>query len=111
MSELNTPVHISDAKFEEEVLKSTIPVLVDFWAPWCPPCLMVAPVLEELAKEHAGKIKVVKVNTDEHQNRAGELSIRGIPTLIIFKNGSEFERVVGAVSKKVLQQMVNRAIA
>ena len=111
MSSNDVPVHVSDAKFEEIVLKSDVPVLVDFWAPWCAPCRMVAPVLEELAREHTGKITVAKVNTDENQSRAGTLGIRGIPTLIIFKNGSEFERVVGAVPKQVLQQMVDRALA
>lgn len=101
---------VTDASFEADVLNSDVPVLVDFWAPWCAPCRIVGPVVEEIAGEYGGKIKVGKVNTDENQTRAGSLGIRGIPTLILFKDGKEADRVVGAVPKAMLTQMIDRAI-
>jgi thioredoxin 1 len=104
------PVHVTDNSFEADVLNSDIPVLVDFWAPWCAPCRMVGPVVEELAGEYDGKLRVAKVNTDENPNRANELGIRGIPTLIVFKGGKEVDRVVGAVPKQMLTQLVDKAI-
>ncbi len=103
-------LQITDSNFEQEVTNSDIPVLVDFWAPWCAPCRMVGPVVEELSSDYTGKIKVGKVNTDENQSRAGELGIRGIPTIILFKDGKEAERVVGAVPKAALQQMIDKNI-
>jgi len=106
----NAPVHVTDNSFEADVLNSDIPVLVDFWAPWCAPCRMVGPVVEELAGEYDGKLRVAKVNTDENPNRANALGIRGIPTLIVFKGGEEVDRVVGAVPKPMLAQMVDKAI-
>ncbi|MBZ0265433.1 thioredoxin [bacterium] len=108
MSVIDAPVHVTDASFETDILKSDVPVLVDFWAPWCAPCRMIAPSLEQLAKDYAGKVKVAKVNTDENSARAGALGIRGIPTLIMFKDGKEIDRVVGAVPKQMLQQMVDK---
>ena len=110
MAALDTSVHVTDTSFDEEVLKSDIPVLVDFWAPWCAPCRMVAPVLEDIAKSYSGKIKIAKVNTDENPNRANELGIRGIPTLIVFKDGAEIDRIVGAAPKTVFQQLVDRVL-
>ena len=103
-------VQITDAQFAEEVLNSDIPVLVDFWAPWCGPCKMIAPVLEDVAAEYAGKIKVVKLNVDEHQETAPKYNVRGIPTLLIVKGGEVAATKVGAVSKSQLIEFVNSAI-
>jgi len=94
--------HVSDANFEAEVMKSEIPVLVDFWAPWCGPCRMIAPVLEKLAVQFDGKLKVCKVNTDESPATPGKYNIMGIPTLIVFKGGAEAERIVGALPEPAL---------
>lgn len=101
---------VTDASFETDVLQSDVPVLVDFWAPWCAPCRIVGPVVEEIAGEYNGKLKVGKVNTDENPTRANSLGIRGIPTLILFKDGKEADRVVGAVPKAMLTQMLDRVI-
>src|SRR5665648_565162 len=90
-------VEVSDRNFQEEVLKSTIPVLVDFWAPWCMPCRMLAPTIEKLAEENRGKLKVCKLNTDENQKMAAQYGIQGIPTLIVFKEGKEVGRTVGVM--------------
>ena len=97
-------IQLNDASFEEEVLKSELPVLVDFWAPWCGPCVMVAPVVEEIAKEYAGKLKVCRLNVDEGQMTASKYRIRGIPTLAIFKDGKTVDTVVGAVPKTQLEE-------
>lgn len=86
---------VTDASFEQEVLKSDIPVLVDFWAAWCGPCRMVAPVVEELAADYAGKVKVAKLNVDENRNTAAKYGIMSIPTLLVFKNGEVKNRLVG----------------
>ncbi|GBE30392.1 MAG TPA: thioredoxin [Bacteroidetes bacterium] len=102
------PMAVTDASFDQDVLKSDVPVLVDFWAPWCAPCRIVGPIVEEIAGNYEGKIKVGKVNTDENPNQAGSLGIRGIPTLIIFKDGKEADRVVGAVPKAQLTEFVER---
>ena len=93
---------VTDASFKEEVLDSEIPVLVDFWAPWCGPCRMVAPVVDEMSEQYAGQIKVVKLNTDENPNIASQYGIRSIPTLMIFKGGQRVDMVVGAVPKTTL---------
>ncbi len=101
---------INDSSFKSEVTDSQMPVLVDFWAPWCGPCKMVAPVLEELAKEYEGKVKVVKLNIDENQGTATEYGVRSIPTLILFKDGKECERMIGVQSKDNLKQMIDKVL-
>jgi thioredoxin 1 len=97
----------TDNNFEAEVLSSDIPVLVDFWAPWCGPCRMVAPVVEDIASTYEGKLKVVKLNTDENQETAIKYGIRSIPTLGIFKDGKVVDAVIGAVPKQYLQERLN----
>lgn len=103
-------IQITDAQFAEEVLNSDIPVIVDFWAPWCGPCKMIAPVLEDVAAEYAGKVKVVKLNVDENQETAPKYNVRGIPTLLVVKGGEVVATKVGAVSKSQLVEFVNGAI-
>jgi len=100
----------TDATFETEVLKSELPVLVDFWAPWCGPCLMVAPALEEVAEAHKGKLKVVKVNVDENVTASQTYGIMAIPTLILFKGGELKEKAVGVLSKDKLAALVTKYI-
>ena len=94
--------HISDASFDEDVLKSTLPVLVDYWAEWCGPCKMIAPVLEDVAVEFAGKVKICKLNIDDNQATPPKYGVRGIPTLMLFKNGNVEATKVGALSKSQL---------
>jgi thioredoxin 1 len=93
---------VTDSTFKQEVLDNEVPVLVDFWAPWCGPCRMVAPIVDEIATQYDGKIKVVKVNTDENPSVASQYGIRSIPTLMIFKGGQRVDMVVGAVPKSTL---------
>ena len=94
--------YVTDDSFEAEVLKSTQPVLVDYWAEWCGPCKMIAPILDEVATEYAGKLKVVKLNIDDNQATPGKFNVRGIPTLMLFKNGAVEATKVGALSKSQL---------
>ena len=103
-------IEINDTNFKSEVADSAMPVLVDFWAPWCGPCKMIAPVLEELAKEYDGKVKVAKINVDDSPNTAGEYGVRSIPTLILFKNGKVFEQTVGVQSKENLKQLIDKSL-
>lgn len=98
---------VGTENFNEEVLKSSIPVMVDFWAPWCGPCKMLGPTVETLAEENNAKLEIVKVNVDENQNLAAQYGIRGIPTLLFFKNGAEVNRVVGAQGKAQLQKIID----
>ena len=100
-------VEVNGNNFQQEVLESSIPVLVDFWASWCMPCRMLAPTIEKLAEENQGKLKICKLNTDENQNIAAQYGIQGIPTLIIFKEGKEVGRTVGAMSKEKLQEKLD----
>ena len=103
-------VNVNDANFDAEVLKAGLPVLVDFWAEWCGPCRMIAPLLHEIAEENKNKIKVVKVNVDEAQEIPAQYGIRGIPTLIIFKNGMVHVTKVGALSKAQLQSFIDENV-
>jgi len=101
----------TDANFDQEVLKSDTPVLVDFWAPWCGPCRMVAPIVAEISTEYAGKLKVGKVNTDDNQEVAVRYGIMSIPTLMIFKGGEVADRVVGALPKQALTGKIDAVLA
>ena len=103
-------VHVSDSTFDEEVLNSDVPVLVDFWAEWCGPCKMIAPVLDEIASEYDGKLKVCKVDVDANPGIPPKFGIRGIPTLIVFKGGNAEATKVGALSKTQLTEFVQEVI-
>ena len=103
-------VKVSDATFESDVLKSDVPVVVDFWAEWCGPCKMIGPSLEELAKDYDGKVKIAKLNVDENPGVAGKLGIRSIPTLMLFKGGKVTSQKVGAAPKGELAKWINAAI-
>lgn len=103
-------VHVTDASFEAEVLKSDQPVLVDFWAAWCGPCKMIAPILDEMSKDFAGRVKICKMDVDANTETPAKFGIRGIPTLIIFKNGSAEATKVGALSKTQLNEFINSAL-
>jgi len=105
---MNEPINVTDAAFEKVVLKSTVPVVVDFWAPWCGPCKMVAPILDKIAKEHAGKLVVAKVNTDEHVEWAMKYGVQGIPTMLFIANGKIVHKQVGALPEPMLRQAVTR---
>ncbi len=107
---MSKPQEVTDANFEEEVLKSELPVLVDFWAPWCGPCRMVGPVVDELAEEYAGRVKFVKVNTDENVQTAATYGIRSIPTLLVFKGGQQVDQIIGCQPKGDLQRSLESAL-
>lgn len=102
--------HLTDISFEQDVLQSQLPVLVDYWAEWCGPCKMIAPILDEIAKEYNGRIKVAKLNIDENQQTPPRYGIRGIPTLMIFKNGNVEATKVGALSKSQLAAFIDSNI-
>jgi thioredoxin 1 len=99
---------VTDETFEQEVIQSNVPVLVDFWAPWCGPCRMVAPIVEDVATQFEGQIKVVKLDTDQNPNIASQYGIRSIPTLIIFKGGQKVDMVVGAVPKSTIASTLEK---
>ncbi len=103
-------VQLSDSSFEQQVLKSSTPVLVDFWASWCAPCKAIAPVIDGLADEYDGKVKVGKLNVDENPSTPGQYGVRGIPTLILFKDGKVVDQVVGAVPKNQLEGLIKKAL-
>jgi thioredoxin 1 len=104
-------IEVTDRNFQSEVLESDLPVLVDFWAPWCGPCRQVAPAVEALAEEYDGRVKFAKLNTDDSPLTPGQLGIMGIPTLIVFKGGAEAKRLVGALPKQRIKMAIDEAIA
>jgi len=102
---------VTSGVWEQEVLKASGLVMIDFWAPWCGPCKMIAPIVDELAKDYTGKLKVLKLNTDENQDIAGKYQIMGIPSLLFFKDGKVVEKMVGAMSKKQFKETIDRLLA
>lgn len=107
---MGKPVAVTDAEFEQKVLQSDTPVVVDFWAPWCGPCRAIAPILDKLAGDYEGRLTIAKVNTDEQQRWAGQFGIQGIPTLIVFKNGQEVERLVGSRPEQAYRDIFDRVV-
>ena len=108
---MSKPAEVTDGTFETEVLKADKPVLVDFWAPWCGPCRMVAPVVEELSEEYVGKVKFLKLNTDDNMNTAATYGIRSIPTLLMFKGGQPIDQIIGFRPKGDLKKVIDKALA
>jgi len=104
---MSTPLHVTDAEFEKTVLQPELPVIVDFWAPWCGPCRMVAPTLDKIAKEYEGKVIVAKVNTDEDAQWAQKYGVRGIPTMLFINNGEVVHSQVGALPEPMLKNVLN----
>ncbi len=104
-------LEVSDQTFEQEVIKSSTPVLIDFWAPWCGPCKAIAPVVEQLAGEYAGRLKVVKMNVDDNPQTPGRYGVRGIPNLLVIKGGQVADQIVGAVPKAHLVKAIDTALA
>ena len=105
---MSEPIHVTDAAFEKAVLQNPLPVIVDFWAPWCGPCKIIAPMLEKIATEHDGKIVVAKVNTDENPEWAGKYGVQGIPTLLFVYGGKIVHRQVGALPERLLNEAVSQ---
>jgi thioredoxin 1 len=109
MSDNPNLLHVNDGDFDQEILKSAIPALVDFWAAWCGPCRTVGPVVEELATEYAGKIKIAKLNVDDNKETPSKYGVRGIPTLMLFKDGQVIDQIVGAVPKSRIKELLDKA--
>ena len=105
---MNQPVHVTDAEFEKTVLQSTLPVIVDFWAPWCGPCRMVAPILDKIAKDYEGKVVVAKVNTDENNQWAMKYGVQGIPTMLFVSDGKVVHQQVGAMPEAMLRDVLEQ---
>jgi len=105
---IDEPIHVTDSAFQKSVLQSELPVVVDFWAPWCGPCRMVAPVLDKLAKEHAGKLLIAKVNTDDNPEWAQKFNVQGIPTMLFIANGNVIHQQVGALPEPMLRSSVEQ---
>ncbi len=105
---INEPIHVTDAAFEKTILESSLPVIVDFWAPWCGPCKMIAPTLDKLAQEYAGQMLVAKVNTDENPQWATQYGVQGIPTMMFVYNGKIVNRQVGALPEPMLREVVEQ---
>ena len=108
---MTKPREVTDAEFEQEVLNADLPVMVDFWAEWCGPCRVVSPIVEELAEEYDGKIKFVKVDTEENFDTAERYGILGLPTLLVFKGGQQVDRITGAQPKRELKRYLEKALA
>ncbi|KAA1295804.1 MAG: thioredoxin [Chloroflexi bacterium] len=108
---MSDPVEITDENFQQEVLNSETPVLVDFWADWCQPCKMIAPVVEQIAEEYDGKVKIGKLDVDSNQQTSQAMGIRGIPALIIFNNGKPVDQIIGVVPKSIIQKKIDEVLA
>ena len=108
---MSDPVEITDENFQQEVLDSETPVLVDFWADWCQPCKMIAPVVEQIAEEYDGKVKIGKLDVDSNQQTSQAMGIRGIPALIIFNNGKPVDQIIGVVPKSIIQKKIDEVLA
>ena len=108
---ISEPIHVTDETFEKTVLGAELPVIVDFWAPWCGPCKMVAPILDKLAKEYSGELLVTKVNTDENPQWAGQFGVQGIPTMLFVANGKVVHSQVGALPEPMLRDIVSQFLA
>ncbi|MFL2804299.1 MAG: thioredoxin [Dehalococcoidia bacterium] len=108
---MSEAVEITDENFQQEVLNSDTPVLVDFWADWCQPCKMIAPVVEQIAEEYDGKVKIGKLDVDSNQQTSQAMGIRGIPALIIFNNGKPVDQIIGVVPKSIIQKKIDEVLA